>query len=104
MRIIVKNPKNIPHIFLDTTYCLALDPILSPSFQQPHYQREPEIETYESLRRILHIKSSSFIPKSRKYEMHLRFYISSSKSNQEAADSNRQLLWVDTCDQTRMGE
>ena len=100
----LKSIKNIPHIFLDTTYCLSLDPILSPSFQQPHYQREPEIETYESLRRILHIKSSSFIPKSRKYEMHLRFYISSSKSNQEAADSNRQLLWVDTCDQTRMGE
>ena len=81
-----------------------MDPILSPSFQQPHYQREPEIETCKGLRRILHIKSIAFIPKSQKYEMHLRFYISSSKSNQVAAETNRQLLWVDTCDQTRMGE
>ena len=36
--------------------------------------------------------------------MHLRFYISSSKSNQVAAETNRQLLWVDTCDQTKMVE
>ena len=87
---------------MDTTYCLSLDPILSPSFQPPHYQREPEIDTYGSLRRILQIKSIAFIPKSQKYEMHLRFYISSSKSNQVAAETNRQLLWVDTCDQTRV--